>query len=81
MTTWTVEKHGYAGTDVPAAYRASSINALRLTLQKLANERRLGELHFRYELDEQRDEANVIHAYFNGNNGRRRRFMRLRREH
>ena len=79
MADWNVEMHSYAGTNVPAAYRASSMNALRLTLQKLANERRVGKLHYRYELDDRNEESTVVHVYFDGRNGRRRRFMRLRR--
>lgn len=79
MAHWDVEMHSYAGTDIPAYYRAQSMSGLRAQLQSLADERRVGELHFRYELDELDDEALVVHAYFTGHNGRRRRFMRLRR--
>lgn len=79
MTNWNVESHSFAGLDVPPFYRAESMDQLRSQLQRLATRRRLGQLHYRYELDERNDHAVVVHAYFDGYNKRRRRFMRLRR--
>lgn len=79
MAHWNVEMHSYAGTEVPASYASKSMDHLRRQLQALATERRVGLLHYRYELDQHDDQAEVVHAYFDGNNGRRRRFMRLRR--
>lgn len=79
MAHWNVEMHSYAGTNVPSAYASKSMDHLRRQLQQLANERRVGQLHYRYELDGNDDQAEVVHAYFDGRNGRRRRFMRLRR--
>lgn len=79
MAHWDVEMHSYAGTEVPAYYVSNSMDHLRRQLQQLANERRVGELHYRYELDKHDDQAEVVHAYFDGKNGRRRRFLRLRR--
>jgi hypothetical protein len=79
MTNWNIETHNYAGTDLPEFYRTRSVDHLRRQLQRLASDRRVGRLHFRYELDERNNEAVVVHAYFDGRNGRRRRFMRLRR--
>lgn len=79
METWNIEAHSYAGTDLPESYRVKSVSLLRSRLQELAYDRRVGQLHYRYELDEHHDKAVVIHAYFDGKNGRRHRFMRLRR--
>ncbi len=80
MTTWNIEAHSYAGTNLPTGYRARSMSHLRRQLQALATERRVGELKYRYELDDKNEEAVVVHAYFDGRNGGRRRFLRLRRQ-
>lgn len=72
--------------DVPAYVEAATIPELRRWVQDKADSKKvrsdrpaIGELSYRYNLDAA-GETIVVHAYFIGSNGLKRRFMRLRRE-
>lgn len=83
-TEWQVEQAHQIGH--PKAINADDLWELRSRLQALADAvpvhaRRqypFGPLDYRYEADED-DMVTVVHAYFKGHNGLRRRFMKLRR--
>lgn len=79
MTAWNIEASNCAG-ETPPALLATNMNHLRQKLQRLADRRRLGELHYRYELDSNHEHAVVVHTYFTGRDNKRWRFIRLRRE-
>jgi hypothetical protein len=72
----------------PDYFEATNLEHLRQQLQTLADSYipdpdnfipPLGDLEFRYELDEN-EEPDIIHAYFTDKNLSRARFIRLRRE-
>lgn len=70
----------------PASIKARSLASLRHKLQALANTYRptndappLGELHFRYELDEN-ERPFVVHSFYYNRDGKLSRFIRLRRQ-
>lgn len=80
-TCWIVQKsHKVAG---PEEYWVESLDELRQLLQARADEYistdehpPLGELEFRYELDDN-DQPFIVHAYFYNKYGDRTRFARL----
>lgn len=85
MTTrWIVQKsHKVAGPD---EYEVNSLEELRQLLQEradsyIATEEHppLGELEYRYELDDG-DEVFIVHVYFYNKYGDRARFARLVRD-
>lgn len=84
MAIWNIETSHMV--DVPVLIEASTPPELRRRVQEIADKKKvrtdrppIGELSFRYELDANGDTA-VVHAYFIDRHGKRRRFMRLRRE-
>lgn len=84
LTNWKTEVS--RKVRVPKYIEATSIEELRSRLQELANTYRvrpgspsLGELEYRYELDDQ-DMVTTVHAYFVNKEGRRRQFVRLHRD-
>lgn len=69
----------------PETIRANNLSFLRTQLQELADTYRptneappLGDLHYRYELDE-RDRPLVVHSYYYNKDRKLSRFIRLRR--
>lgn len=79
FTTWEVEISHLV--DVPKRFKTTSVHALKLSIQKIADDRPLskfGKLTYRYELDDHMDPT-VIFVSFNGRGGCSRRFMRLRK--
>lgn len=84
MAIWNIETSHMV--DVPVLIEATSIPELRRRVQEIADKKKvrtdrppIGELSFRYELDPE-GEVTVVHSYFIDRKGKRRRFMRLRRE-
>jgi hypothetical protein len=83
-TRWIVQKsHKVAGPD---EYEVETLEELRELLQDRADSYistdehpPLGELEFRYELDDG-DEPFIIHVYFYNKRGDRTRFARLVRD-
>jgi len=82
QSTWDVETCHLI--DHPTLYEPSSLKELKNWIQLAADAKKtrpnsppLGELHFRYEADDD-GSVYVIHSYFTDKGGRRRRFMRLR---
>lgn len=74
MSCWVVETSHMI--DVPAEILASDIGSLMRTVQAIADEKPtkpVGKLSFKHDDD-------LVHATFVGLDGRKRRFMRLRRE-
>jgi hypothetical protein len=70
---WIIEQSHMI--DVPKSIRASTVNELKSVVRRIADtksHRPVGELHFDMKPD-------VVHVGFIGEDGRRRRFMRLRR--
>lgn len=66
---------------VPVELRAYTLDDLRSQVQAIADSKTLnpvGEIFYRYELDYD-ERARIVHCYFQGRDGRRKRFMRLRR--
>ena len=80
MTKWKVTQSHLI--EHPTLIKATSLHALRLMVQGLADfnkrpvHRPFGQLDWRYELGED-DQVSVVYAYFKGRNNTRRRFMRL----
>jgi hypothetical protein len=80
---WIVEKSHKV--KAPEYFFCASLDDLRAELQNLADTYRpgpdappLGELEFRYELDDD-DQVLVVHAYFYNKHNDRSRFARLSR--
>ncbi len=72
--------------DMGSHVDVESISQLRRWVQAKADAKKvrvdrpaIGEVTYRYQLAED-GTVNVVHAYFIGRDGKRRRFMRLRRE-
>ena len=70
----------------PKTIRAQTLSFLRTQLQDLADGYRpgegsppLGDLHYRYELDE-KDRVCMVHSYFYNKDRKLSRFIRLRRQ-
>lgn len=83
ITTWVVEEEYIVG--LPPSFEALTLEVLRQELQQSTLRYRtrpdrppIGPLSFRYETDN-RDRVTVVHAYFTGKDGRRKRYARLRR--
>lgn len=82
-TRWVVERsYRVSG---PMIYQCHNLDELRQQLQNRANSYRatedappLGELEFRYDLDEN-ELVNVVIAYFRDKNQIKQRFIRVRR--
>lgn len=86
MKTWHVEAS--FKVRAPEHIRARDVPILRTKLQRLANTYRprensppLGELSFRFELDDQSNEIERVYAYYRNKHGKLARFMRLKRGH
>lgn len=84
MVTWKVETSHMVA--VPECIKGTSIFVVRNAIQAIADSKKvredrpaIGPLTYRYEMDED-DTITVIHSYFEGKDGKLRRFMRLRRE-
>lgn len=82
-TTWVVEKSHKV--KAPHTLVSSCLEDLRSQLQDLAdsywpspNNPPLGQLEFRYELDDE-DRVNKVHAFYKNKRGLKSRFMRLKR--
>lgn len=83
-TEWVVEQSHRV--QAIRSINSDTLPELRSRLQALADEVPVharkqypyGPLDYRYECDED-DRVSVVHAYFKGHNGLRRRFMKLRR--
>ena len=76
---WQVERSFLVSC--PPKIWSSSVAELRSLVQRMADERpekQLGEISFRYELDNHENPC-VVHCYFKGRAGVRKRFMILRR--
>lgn len=70
---------------VPESIEADDLPELRRQVQQIADSKvarpespAIGELSFKYELDDQ-DEPVVVHSFFMNRHGKKARFMRLRR--
>jgi hypothetical protein len=81
---WIVQKSHKV--NMPNSIDCANLDELRQSLQDLANtyiatdeHPSLGELEFRYELDDG-DEPFIVHAYFYNKYGDRSRFARLVRD-
>jgi hypothetical protein len=84
-TRWIVEK-GWK-VNMPDDIEAASLDDLRKSLQDLADTYRptdhspsLGELEYRYELDDEDEEVIVVHAYFRDKHQNLQRFARVAHE-
>jgi hypothetical protein len=82
-TNWIVERSYKVGG--PMMYECANLDQLRQMLQDRADDYRpgpgappLGDLEFRYDLDEY-ERVNVVHAYFRDKHSIKQRFIRLRR--
>lgn len=80
---WNVETSHMVA--VPQSIEADDLPELRGQVQQIADSKAvrpdrpaIGELSFKYELDD-RDEPVVVHAFFTNLHGKKARFMRLRR--
>jgi hypothetical protein len=78
MITWRLEKSFIF--NLAPTWIFNDIPELRRAIQAIADtsEFKVGELKFKYELDEQ-EQPNVVHVSFINSEGRIRRFMRFRR--
>lgn len=83
MYAWSIETSHLVA--VPRQYTAIDLEDLKRQLQETADSKRLrvdrppiGPLAFKVEYDEA-GELSVVHSSFQGRNGKRLRFMRLRR--
>ena len=83
-TRWNIEMSHMVS--VPRYIDATTLVDLRSRVQHIADAKKersdrpaIGEIFFRYELDDQ-DRAKVVHCYFEDRHQKRRRFMRLRRD-
>lgn len=81
---WVIESS--QKVKAPKTIRAQTLPFLRTQLQELADGYRpgpdapaLGDLHYRYELDEN-DRPLVVHSYFYNKDRKLSRFIRLRRK-
>lgn len=78
---WVIESSHMAA--VPDYIDADDLPELRGLIQEIADskkrEPRMGEIEFRYQLDD-KDEVSVVHCYFINRHDKRIRFMRLSRE-
>ena len=80
---WCIEtSHTVA---VPQSIEADDLPELRRQVQQIADSKvarpdspAIGELSFKYELDDN-DEPMVVHSFFINRHGKKARFMRLRR--
>jgi hypothetical protein len=83
-TEWIIEQSHRMNH--PRTINSDSLEELRSRVQVMANwvpdharyTNPCGPLEFRYECDHQ-NLVTVVHAYFVGHNGLRKRFMKLRR--
>lgn len=75
---WKIEKSHMVA--VPKIIEAENLPELRRRVQLIANGKRnsppIGELSYRYDLDAN-EQPCVVHAHFVGQNGLKRRFMKL----
>lgn len=77
MIRWIVEQSHM--TDVPVSIAAASVDELKEIVSNIAltkQHRPVGDLTFRHETH---DQVELLYARFVGGDGRKRRFMRLRR--
>jgi len=70
---------------VPQSIEVDDLPELRRQVQQIADSKAvrpdrpaIGELSFKYELDDH-DEPVVVHSFFTNRHGKKARFMRLRR--
>lgn len=82
-TTWAIEQSHIIAH--PETIDTHSLPELRVLVQRYADNKKsrpdcppMGEIHFRYEMDED-DKVNLVHTYFTNQRGKLQRFMRLRR--
>ena len=80
---WNVETSHMVA--VPRVIEADDLPELRGRVQQIADSKvarpdspAIGELSFKYELDD-KDEPLVVHSFFINRHGKKARFMRLRR--
>lgn len=83
-TRWVIETSHLVA--IPTHIDANGLVDLRRQVQHIADTKRthtdrppIGDLEYRYELDEQ-ERPIKVHCFFIDSRGKRRRFMRLRRE-
>lgn len=79
MIRWVIEQSHMA--DVPVSIAAASVDELKQIVSNIASMKRhrpVGVLTFRHE---RHNNVELLYARFVGDDGRKRRFMRLRRHH
>ena len=83
ITAWLVESSHMANT--PDLMKAPTLRALRRKVQAIADSKPyrrgvppMGQIQFRYEVDDQ-DCVTIVHCYFVNKHGDQKRFMRLKR--
>lgn len=84
MTKWNILSSHMAA--VPQFYEAENLRDLRQQIQTTADNKvvrhdrpPMGQISFRYELDEN-DRVCKVHAYFTNKHGKQARFMKLERQ-
>ena len=88
MTTnimaWSIEQSHMVAH--PNDLETESLAELREWVQGFADSKKIradrpamGEISFRYEMDNSTDEVTLVHTYFTNKHGKLQRFMRLRK--